>query len=222
MERVYRVSNSLYIYLFLLVLTALLLAFEAFQRLRTGDTGWGAFILVLALAWVGCAVAVYLRWCRLRIGIRSDSLTVTGDGPEKRLAWTDVERVREFRGPAYQLALRGLLPGPYLPHGLFRGETVLALQVRGSSQLLFRQSLIDSYGAFRQEVVRSLGRDVGVDLHARWWRLDDPTPIVSTDDLKQPPPLLEGEIPEFRRADVFRRRQSLSRTDRAGGGGYGR
>jgi hypothetical protein len=221
MERVYRISNSLYIYLFLLLLTALLLGFEAIQRLRTGDAGWGSFVLFLALVWIGCAVAVYLRWCRLRIGIRSDSLTVQGDGPEKRLAWTDVDRVREFSGPAYQLALRGLLPGPYLPHGLFRGETVLALDVRASTQLLFRRSLIDSYGAFRQEVIRSLGREVGVDLHARWWRMDDPTPLVRPDDL-EPPPLPEGEIPEFRRADVFRRRPPPTRMDRAGGGGFGR
>ena len=173
MERSYRASNGIYVYAALLVLTATLLGIEATQRLRQGSMGWGAFLALFAAAWVACAVYLVWRWGRVRVTLRSDSLSMTGDGPDRRVAWRDVERIQEFRGPAYQLSLRGLLPGPYVPHGLLRGETVLALDIHPATRLLFRQALLDAYPAFRQEVVRSAGRDVDVDLHARWWKAED-------------------------------------------------
>ena len=174
MERSYRASNGVYAYAALLLLTALLLALEASQRLRQGAVGWGAFLALFALAWLLCAAYLLWRWGRVRVTLRSDSLFMVGDGPERRVAWRDVERIREFRGPEYQLSLRGLLPGPYLPHGLLRGETVLLLDVHPATRLMFRQALLDAYSSFRQEVVRSAGRDVEVDLHARWWKAVDP------------------------------------------------
>ena len=121
MERSYRAANGLFAYAVLLVLTAILLGLEAAQRFRLGAPGWGVFLIVFALAWVLCAAYLLWRWGRVRITLRSDSLAMKGDGPDRRVAWRDVERIREFRGPAYQLSLRGLLPGPYLPHGLVRG-----------------------------------------------------------------------------------------------------
>ena len=175
MERSYRASNGIFAYAALLILTAVLLALEASQRFRQGSTGWGAFLALFALSWVACAGYLLWWWGRLRVVVRSDSLSMSGNGPDRRVAWRDVERIREFRGPAYQLSLRGLLPGPYLPHGLLRGETVLALDIHPATRLYFRQALLDSYPAFRQEVVRSAGRDVEVDLHARWWKAEDPS-----------------------------------------------
>ena len=174
MERSYRTANGIYAYAALLVLTAILLGLEAAQRFRLGAAGWGTFLTIFAVAWVGCAAYMLWRWGRLHITLRSDSLAMKGNGPDRRVAWRDVERIREFRGPAYQLSLRGLLPGPYLPHGLVRGETVLALDIHPATRLLFRQALLDSYTAFRQEVVRSAGREAEVDLHARWWKAEDP------------------------------------------------
>src|SRR5687767_3525162 len=170
----------------MLVLTAILLGLEAGQRLRVGAMGWGMFLLLFAAAWVGCAAYLLWRWGRMRVTLRSDSLAMHGDGPDRRVAWRDVERIREFRGPAYQLSLRGLLPGPYLPHGLVRGETVLALDIHPATRLLFRQALLDSYAAFRQEVVRSAGREVEVDLHARWWRAEDPIERTALPSMPSP------------------------------------
>lgn len=181
MERSYRASNALYAYAFLLGLTALLLGIEAIQRLRSGATGTSILLAILALAWGGCAAYLGYRWGRLRVSLRSDALAVYGDGPERRVPWSNVIAVREYRGPAFQLAIRGLLPGPYLPHGLLRGESVLEVEARPTMTLHFRQALVDSYGAFRQDVLRSVSRDVPVDLHARWWRLDDPTDFESDD-----------------------------------------
>ena len=185
MERSYRSSNGVFLYALLLILTALLLGLEAVQRIRSGVLAWGAVLALLAVAWIGCALYFLYRWGRVHIVIRSDYLGMAGNGPERRVAWSDVTRVREFRGPAYQLSLRGLLPGPYLPHGLMRGETVLAIDMRASTRMLFRQALIDSYVAFRQETVRSVGRDVEVDLHGRWWHIDDP--------VTPPPPASAGD-----------------------------
>src|SRR5437762_12357418 len=125
MERSFRASNGLYVYVFLLALTGLLLAVEATQRLRAGAVGWGVLLWILAVTWLGCGAALLYAWGRLRITLTSDSLHITGSGPDRRIVWRDVERIKEYRGPAYQLSLRGLLPGPYLPHGLLRGETVL-------------------------------------------------------------------------------------------------
>ena len=173
MERSYRASNGVFAYAVLLLLTAVLLGVEASQRVRAGWVGWGVFLALFAAAWVVCAAYLLWRWGRVRITLRSDSLSMTGNGPDRRVAWRDIERIREFRGPAYQLSLRGLLPGPYVPHGLLRGETVLQLDIHPATRLLFRQALIDAYPSLRQEVVRSAGRDVDVDLHARWWRAED-------------------------------------------------
>jgi len=193
MERSYRSSNGVFLYALLLILTALLLGFESVQRIRAGVGAWGAVLALLALAWLGCALYFLYHWGRIRIVIRSDYLGMAGNGPERRVAWSDVERVREFRGPAYQLSLRGLLPGPYLPHGLLRGETVLAIDLRAATRMLFRQALTDSYVAFRQETVRSVGRDVEVDLHGRWWRIDDPvTPPLSDGAVTPGVPDVEG------------------------------
>jgi hypothetical protein len=172
-ERSYRAANGIFVYAALLILTAALLGIEAVQRLRQGAMAWGIALAAVAAAWVLLAAYLLWRWGRMRITLRSDSLSMTGNGPDRRVAWRDVERIREFRGPAYQLSLRGLLPGPYVPHGLLRGETVLALDVHPATRLLFRQALIDAYPVFRQEVVRSAGREVDVDLHARWWRAED-------------------------------------------------
>jgi hypothetical protein len=183
MERSYRSSNALFAYAFLLAFTGLLLGAEAVQRLRGGATGFGVFLALLALTWVACAAALALRWGRLRISLRSDALSVSGDGPERRLPWSEVVAVREYRGPAYALSVRDLLPGPYLPHGLLRGETVLEIEARPAMLLHFRQALVDSYGAFRQDVLRSIPRDVPVDLHARWWRMEGPSVAGAPDAL---------------------------------------
>lgn len=232
MERAYRTSNGLYLYAFFLVLTAALLGLEAIQRLRTGSGGWGVFLALLALCWAGCAAYLIARWGRVRIAVRSDALSVTGDGPERRFSWTDVERVREFRGPAYQLSLRGLLPGPYLPHGLVRGETVLAIDLRAATRMLFRQALVDSYAAFRQDVVRSSGRDIEVDLHARWWRVDAPPEIErdaeAYDDDDERADARRAREERAARDQLLGTRQAPSgsapraRRGRAGGGGFDR
>jgi hypothetical protein len=179
MERGFRSSNGVYIYVFLLALTGLLLGVEATQRFRGGAVGWGVLLVLLAVGWLGSAAALFYTWGRARIALTTDALTISGYGPDRRVVWRDVERIREFKGPAYQLSLRGLLPGPYLPHGLLRGETVLLLDVHPATRLLFRQALLDSYGALRQEVVRCAGKDVEVDLHARWWKAEDPAALTA-------------------------------------------
>lgn len=170
MERTYRTSKGLYVYAGLLLLTAALLAFEAFQRFRAGATGWSIFLATLALIWVVVAAYLLARWGKMRVVVRSDSITIRGDGPDRTIEWAEVIRLRELRGPAYQLSVRGLLPGPYLPLGLLRGETVLEIVGRPATRLVIRQALVDGYGALRQDVVGSVPRDASVDLHARWWR----------------------------------------------------
>jgi hypothetical protein len=210
MERSYRASNALYAYAFLLGLTALLLAIEALQRFRAGQAGFGAFLMLLALAWLGCAGYLLFRWGRLRVSLRSDTLAVTGDAPDRHLSWADVVAVREYRGPAYQLSLRGLLPGPYLPHGLVRGEAVLEIEARPAMRLHFRQALLDSYGAFRQDVLRSVGRDVPVDLHARWWKLDGPSRGPDIDAQNDDPDFEDGDADDFEDQPRFGARGRLA------------
>jgi hypothetical protein len=172
-----------------------------------------------------CAAYLLARWGRLRVSLRSDALSVVGDGPERHLSWADVVAVREYRGPAYQLSVRGLFPGPYLPHGLLRGEAVLEIEARPAVKLHFRQALLDSYGAFRQDVLRSVGRDVPVDLHARWWRLDGPDTYLDDDhrasdlDNYEPEPPDEPRFgargrPASRAGSRYEpRRESQSRSD---------
>ena len=98
------------------------------------------------------------------------ALSGQGDRPAQLVEWADVERVREVKGPAYQLSLRGLLPGPYLPHGLLRGETVLEIDAHPNQRVLLRRALVGGYGALQQDVVRQVPKDTAIDLHARWWR----------------------------------------------------
>ena len=169
MERTYRASSAVYVYLALLALATLALAFEAAQRFRGGDAVAAALLGALAAVWLAVLVWLYVRWGRLRVVIRPDSLLVTGGGPTRRVSWSDIEQVREIRGPAYELALKGLLPGPYLPHGLLRGETVLELVTRAATRVVLRRALVQGYGALQQDVVRLVPKDAEVDLHARWW-----------------------------------------------------
>jgi hypothetical protein len=170
MDRTYRASNGIYIYAALLILAAVVLAFEAVQRFRGEAAVSGVLLALLAGAWFLVAVALLSRTGRLRIVIRPDSILMTGLGPPRRMSWADVESVREVRGPAYELSLRNLLPGPFLPHGILRGETVLELIARPAMRIVFRRALVESYGALQQDVLRSIPKDAEVDLHARWWR----------------------------------------------------
>jgi hypothetical protein len=170
MERVYRASNGLFFYAGFLVLDAVVLAVEAVNRLRGGQTPTGVVLAVLAAVCAGLALLLALRWGRLRIAIAPETLTVTGDGPARHIEWADVERVRELRGPAYQLSLQGYLPGPYLPHGLVRGETVLEIVAHPGQHVVIRRALVAGYPALQQDVLRSVSKDTEIDLHARWWR----------------------------------------------------
>jgi hypothetical protein len=175
MERRYRASNAIFIYAGLLVFTALLLGIEAIQQFRGGAINWGALLAVLAISWLGAAGVLVFRWGRLMVTVRSDLLHLSGHGLERRAYWSDVARVREFRGPAYQLAIRGLLPGPYLPLGLLRDETVLEVVARPGVRILIRQALVDGYGSVRQDILSSVPRETEIDLHARWWHADGST-----------------------------------------------
>ena len=171
MERTYRASNGLFFYVAFLVLDALVLAFEALVRIQTDRLPSGVFLALLALGCAGLAALVFLRWGRLRVVITPETMTVWGgDGRPQHVEWADVERVREMTGPAYQLSLKELLPGPYLPHGLVRGETVLEVTSRPRQRILLRRSLVNGFGALRQDVQRSVPKDAEIDLHARWWR----------------------------------------------------
>ncbi|MGH2350229.1 MAG: hypothetical protein ACRDJN_01275 [Chloroflexota bacterium] len=169
MEHSYRAANGLYFYVAFLIVDALILAYEAITRLRTGQPIPGVLLAALAALCVGVAVLLFARWGRLRIVITPEMLSVFGDGPSRRIDWADVERVREVRGPAYQLSLRDLLPGPYLPLGLLRGETVLELSGQPAMRIVVRRALVSGYGALRQDVLSSIPKDTEVDLHARWW-----------------------------------------------------
>ncbi len=170
MERSYRASNGLYFYIAFLALDALVLMLEAVARLRTDRAVSGLFLGILATLCAAVAVLLFVRWGRLRVVITAETLTLTGEGPPQQLEWADVERVREMRGPAYQLSLRGLLPGPYLPHGLLQSETVLEISVHPGGRLVLRRALIAGYGALQQDVLRSVSKDTEIDLHARWWK----------------------------------------------------
>jgi hypothetical protein len=169
MERTYRASNALYVYLALLALATLALSVEAVQRFQNGDSVAAALLGVLAAVWLVILLWLYARWGRLRVVVRPDSLLVAGGGPTRRIRWSDVEQVREIRGPAYQLSLKGWLPGPYLPHGLLQGETVLELVTHSAMSLVLRRALVHGYGTLQQDVVRLVPKDADVDLHARWW-----------------------------------------------------
>jgi hypothetical protein len=171
MERTYRASNGLYFYIAFLVLDATVLAIEALVRLRSERLPSGVFLAVLALVCAFLAALLFLRWGRLRVVITPETMTVWhGNGPAQHIEWADFERVREMTGPAYQLSLKDLLPGPYLPHGLLQGETVLEVTSHPRQRLVLRRSLVNGFGALRQDVQRSVPKDTDVDLHARWWR----------------------------------------------------
>lgn len=169
MERTYRPSNAVYLYAALLALDTIVLAWEGLQRLRSGELLVGVVLVALGMMCAAAGAALFWGYGRTRVVITRDALVVRGETPPRRLYWADVDRVREFHGPAYQLALQHLFTGPYLPHGLMRGETVLELTAR-SGRLLIRRALIDGYEALRQDVLRSISKHAEVDLHARWWR----------------------------------------------------
>jgi hypothetical protein len=172
MERTFRASGGLFFYIAFLSLDALVLAVEAVAQLRGDRLPPGLLLGALAAVCVVIAAALYLRWGRLQVAITPETMTITGQGdrPAQQLDWADVERVRELKGPAYQLSLRGLLPGPYLPHGLLRGETVLEIDAHPGQKVVVRRALVSGYGALQQDVIRSVPKDAEIDLHARWWR----------------------------------------------------
>ena len=170
MERTYRPSNAVYLYAALLALDTVVLAWEGLRRLRSGEPLAGGVLVVLGIICAVAAAALFWRCGRTRVVITRDALVVRGESPPRRVYWADVDRVREFHGPAYQLALQHLFTGPYLPHGLMRGETILELTARPGGRLLIRRALIDGYEALRQDVLRSISKHAEVDLHARWWR----------------------------------------------------
>jgi hypothetical protein len=172
MERTYRASNNVFFYAFFLLLDTLALGWDGVGRLRQGLTVSGALLALLALACAAAAVLLLWRWGRVRIIVTPDALLVRGETPPRRIYWADVDRVREIHGPPYQLSLRRLLPGPYLPHTLLRTETVLEVLARPGTRVLVRRALIDGYGSFKEDVLRLISKTAQVDLHGRWWRED--------------------------------------------------
>jgi hypothetical protein len=172
MERAYRASNGVFFYIFFLILDALALGWDAGNRLRQGLTVSGALLGLLALICAICAILLLWRQGRTRIVVTPDAMLIRGEAPLQRIYWADVDRVREVRGPAYQLALRHLLPGPFLPHTLLRGETVLEVDAHPGTRVLLRQALVDGYGSLREDVLRLISKTAEVDLHGRWWRED--------------------------------------------------
>ena len=78
--------------------------------------------------------------------------------------------IEDFSEALAELALRHLLPGPFLPHTLLRGETVLEVVARPGVRILLRQALFDGYGSLREDVLRLISKTAEVDLHGRWWR----------------------------------------------------
>jgi len=170
MERSYRASNNVFFYAFFLALDALVLGWEGVNRLRHGETISGAVLALLALICAMVSVLLLWRWGRVRITVTPDGLLVRGMPGPPRVYWSEVEQVREVRGPAYQLSLRRYLPGPFLPHTLLRNETVLEVFAQPDARLVVRQALIDGYGSFKEDVLRLIPRTADVDLHGRWWR----------------------------------------------------
>ena len=169
MERAYRASNGVYLYAFFLAVDAVALGWDGINRLRQGLTTSGAVLALLAVICAALATVLVWRWGRTRIVVTPDAMLIRGEAP-RRIYWADVDRVREIRGPSYQLALRHLLPGPFLPHTLLRGETVLEVVAHPGARLLFRQALVDGYGSLREDVLRLISKTAEVDLHGRWWR----------------------------------------------------
>src|SRR5574341_252283 len=147
MDRTYRAANGIYGYVVLLAAATAILGWEAAVRLRAGEALAGAALAALAVLWGAVALVLALRWGRYRVTVRHDALLVRGDGPARRLPWADVDSVREVHGPAYELSQRNLLPGPYLPHALLRGETVLELVTQSTMQVVLRQALLEGYPA---------------------------------------------------------------------------
>ena len=171
MERTYRASNGVFLYTAFLLLDAVVLGVEGTNRLRHGAPISGGLIALLAAVCLVCALALFTRWGRVRVIVTQDALLVRGETPPRRIYWSDVDRVRELRGPAYQLSLRDLLPGPYLPHALLRGETVLEVLARPGMRVLLRAALVDGYASLRDDVLRLISKTAEVDLHGRWWRV---------------------------------------------------
>ncbi|MBI3973130.1 MAG: hypothetical protein HY332_17785 [Chloroflexi bacterium] len=172
MERTYRASNGLYLYALFLFIDAVAAGWEAWRRFGAEQVISGALLALVAVIALFLAGLLVWRWGRIRVIITPEALIVRGELPVRRVYWADVDRVREIRGPSYDLSLRGLLPGPFLPHGIVRGETVLEVIARPGMRLVFRQALIEGYDAFRQDVLRSISKTAEVDIHARWWRDD--------------------------------------------------
>jgi hypothetical protein len=170
MERTYRASNGVFIYALFLALDAVVLGWDAAGRLRHGAPISGVVEILLALVCAGCAIALVWRYGRVSVIVTPDALLIRGETPPRRIYWADVDRVRELHGPAYQLSLRHLLPGPYLPHTLVRGETVLEVLARPGMRVVLRQALVDGYDSLKEDVLRLISKTAEVDLHGRWWR----------------------------------------------------
>lgn len=169
MERTFRASNTVFWYAAFLLFDTGALARESRQAFAVGGAG-GVLLAVLALCCLACAALLLWRYGRVVVVVTPEMLAVRGAASTHRIYWTEVDRVRELHGPAYQLSLQGLLPGPYLPHGLLNGETVLEILVRPGVRLVFRRSLIARYDEFREETVRMVPKSAEIDLRARWWR----------------------------------------------------
>ena len=171
MDRTYRASNGiLFFYPVFLTLDTILLAFDGVTRLRHGALLAGLVLVILAAVCAVCAVLLLWRWGRVTVVVTRDALLVRGETPARRIYWSDVDRIREIKGPAYQLSLRNLLPGPYLPHTLMRGETVLEVLARPGMRVVLRQALVDGYDSLKEDVLRLISKTAEVDLHGRWWR----------------------------------------------------
>ena len=159
MERTFGASGGLYFYIAFLVLDTLVLGIEGATQLRAGSLPAAILLLALAALCAALAAALFLRWGRLRVVITPEAMALSGQGdrPAQLVEWADVERVREVKGPAYQLSLRGLLPGPYLPHGLLRGETVLEIDAHPGQKVGGNDHR--STGLAHREVPRRRGYD---------------------------------------------------------------
>src|SRR5437762_5882424 len=102
MERTYRASNNVFFYAFFHALDTLVLGWDGLSRLRDGQTVSGALLALLALICAVVAIVLLWRWGRVRITITPDALLVRGQRVPRRIHWSDVEQVREIRGPVYQ------------------------------------------------------------------------------------------------------------------------
>ena len=172
MERTYRASNGVFAYALFLLFDAFVLGWEGWRRLHGGGPIAGTILAGLAIVCLGCAAWLAGRWGRMKVVVKPDVLIVEGELPVRRMNWADVERVREVRGPAYQMKLHDLLPGPYLPHGLFRGERTLELLARPGMRVVIREALVEGFGSLREDVLRLVPKGTAVDLHSRWWRAE--------------------------------------------------